>query len=84
MFGAFDAPPTHGGRIPFRDLTRRQADGWECIVCRAAYDVPPAILSVPVGVAADGGGQVFACNTAKCAGAVGYVAPEQLPLGGAL
>ena len=63
----------------FRDLNRQQSDGLSCVVCNAPFHVPPAVESVPVGVAADVGGQVFACNTAECAMAIGYVANSEQP-----
>lgn len=67
----------------FPGLTAQQANGLACIVCNTPYDLPPAPDHVPVGVAdtAAGGGQAFACDTARCAGAVGYTPPgEQLAL----
>jgi hypothetical protein len=72
-----ETPPT----AVFRDLNRQQSDGLSCVVCNAPFHVPPAIESVPVGVAAVVGGQVFACNTTECAVAIGYVPiSDQLPL----
>ena len=66
----------------FRDLNPQQTDGMSCVVCNAPFHVPPVIEHVPVGVAAQGG-QVFACDTAECAMAIGYVAiSKQPPLAG--
>jgi hypothetical protein len=65
----------------FDDLNNQQADGNACIVCNADFTTT-GIYSVPVGISATTGSQVFACE-AMCAPAVGYRPPagEQLPLG---
>lgn len=64
----------------FHDLNNEQADGVACIVCNADHTLS-GIRSVPVGVSATTGSQVFACEQ-PCAPAVGYVARpgEQMEL----